>query len=221
MEETWPVTTVVINFRTPALTECAVTSFRSFYPSIPLLIIDNGSRDRSLEVLDALQRQSAHNIDILVNRRNLHHGPAMNQALHHLHSPFVLFLDSDCVVRRGGFLELMLELGRAKPGNYAVGKRITMNRRGFDVADGLPGHPYIRPICMLVKRELYLQLPPFERHGAPCLLNMWAAADRGLALVHFPVEDYLTHEGRGTARRHGYRLGLKGKINHFFNRIGL
>ena len=216
-----PVTAVVINFKTPDLTCRAVTTFRSFYPSVPTLIIDNGSHDGSLAVLEALQRENAHSTEILRNRRNLHHGPAMNQALQLLHSPAILFLDSDCEVVRGGFLEQMYALGMEQPAHYAVGKRIVMNRRGFDEPEGGTGIPYIRPICMLVKRELYLTLPPFERHGAPCLRNMIAASARGYLMVNFAVEEYVRHQGRGTAARQGYRLGLKGRLNHLLNRLGL
>jgi hypothetical protein len=74
---------------------------------------------------------------------------------------------------------------------------------------------------MLVKRESYLSLPPFVRHGAPCLANMRAAAAQGLTLSNFPVEEYVHHEGRGTASRHGYKLGVRGKINHVLNKLGL
>jgi hypothetical protein len=115
----------------------------------------------------------------------------------------------------------MIALIEHDPHGYAAGKRITMNRRGFDLPEGSIGHPYLRPICLLVRRDLYLTLPPFERHGAPCLRNMIAASQRGYALLHFPVEEYILHEGRGTAYRHGYRLGWRGKVNHFLNRIGL
>jgi hypothetical protein len=50
---------------------------------------------------------------------------------------------------------------------------------------------------------------------------MQAAAARGLILVPFPVFDYVAHEGRGTAARHGYGLGLRGKWNHLLHRLRL
>ena len=40
-----PLTVVIVNFRTPDLTGRAVHSLRSVYPSVPLLLIDNGSGD--------------------------------------------------------------------------------------------------------------------------------------------------------------------------------
>jgi glycosyltransferase involved in cell wall biosynthesis len=216
-----PVTVVIINFRTPDLTERAVRSLRRFYPDIVLLLIDNDSHDGNIHLLRNLLALSPEQTRLIENPSNRHHGPAMNQGLRLAKTPYVLFLDSDCEVLKGGFVESMLKMLIENDRCYAVGKRIFMNDRGFDVIDGPDAHPYIRPICMLVKRESYLSLPPFVRHGAPCLANMRAAAAQGLTLSNFPVEEYVHHEGRGTASRHGYKLGVRGKINHVLNKLGL
>lgn len=215
------VTAVVINFQTPDLTERAVRSFRSVYPDVQLLLIDNGSGDGSVPVLRALKTLNDATTEIVENATNMHHGPAMDQAFRATKTPLVFFLDSDCEVRRGGFLETMIMLINADPKNYAVGKKIFMNNRGFDTKDEPGAHPYIRPICMLVRREAYIRLPPFERHGAPCLANFIAANNAGLELIPFRVEDFVDHKGRGTAGRFGYRLGLKGRINHLLNKFRL
>jgi glycosyltransferase involved in cell wall biosynthesis len=184
-------------------------------------VIDNGSDDDSRRILEELRMQVPEATTLMFNDSNRHHGPAMDQALRIVNTPFVLFLDSDCEVLQGGLVEAMLERASDDPRSYIVGKKIYMNDRGFDVPEQPGAHPYIRPICMLVRRDMYLPLPPFERHGAPCLANMRAARESGLGLVHFPVEDYVRHEGRGTASRHGYRLGWRGRLNHFMNKIGL
>jgi hypothetical protein len=215
------VTTVIVNFRTTDLTREAVLSFRSHYPDAPLLVIDNGSGIAGAAEIRRLAEDPAVRASSILLPRNRHHGPAMDLALRRLESPFVLFLDSDCVVRRGGFAEEMESVLEQDPGAYAVGKKIFMDARGFDVAESPDAHPYIRPICMMIRRSLYGELPPFRRHGAPCLENMIAAHRKQFRLVHFPVEEYVEHTGRGTASRHGYRLGLGGKWNHLLHRLGL
>ncbi len=215
------VTAVVINFQTPDLTRRAVTSLRLWYPDLPLLLIDNGSTDDSPSQLQTLAGESTAPTTLLRNPRNLHHGPAMDQALRHLSTEEVFFLDSDCVIVKGGILERLLEALRSGERIYAAGKRVFMNSRGFDTEPGPRSHPYIRPICMVIRRRPYLTLPPFRRHGAPCLDNMRAATATGLHLAHVPVEEYVRHEGRGTAGRYGYRLGWKGKLNHVLNRLGV
>ncbi len=212
---------VIINYRTPDLLETAAGSFRKFYPGAHLLIIDNGSGDRSADVARAQQARDHGLTDIILNPVNLHHGPAMDQALRILASPLVLFIDSDCEIIQGGFMEEMERLMAAGRDVYAVGKRIFMNRRGFDVPEGTGGFPYIRPICMLLNRQVYLELPPFRKHGSPCLRNMIAAERKGYRLIGYPVESYVVHKGRGTASRHGYGLGLRGFLNHLLNRARL
>jgi glycosyltransferase involved in cell wall biosynthesis len=217
-----PATTaVIINFRTPDLVRRAGASFRYHYPNFPLLLIDNGSHDDSINVLHTIKQQAPQHTEIIFNDRNLHHGPAMDQALHHLHSPYVLFLDSDCEVRNGGFIEAMVRLLEQHPTHYIIGKRIFVNKRGFAVEESTHACPYIRPICMMVKRELYLKLPKFQHHGAPCLDNMRTAIQYGLGLLDFPVEEYVDHLGRGTASISGYQLGWRGKLNHLLNKAGL
>jgi len=213
------VTAVIVHYNTPDLLERAVSSFRRQYPEQALLLVDNGSDERSVDLLQRLRSLHPAQTELLTHDRNLHHGPAMDDALRRLATTYVLFLDSDCTVVKGGFIERMVTL--LDGGGYAAGKLVHMNRRGFDVEPGRGGIPYIRPVCMLLNRTMYLSLPAFERHGAPCLRNMAAAARRGYRLFDLPIGEYVQHEGRGTAGRFGYDLGWRGKLNHLLNEFGL
>ncbi len=216
-----PLTVVIINFRTADLLEQSAGSLRRLYPTVPLLLIDNGSNDGSAAVMENIRKECPSSTVILLNPANRHHGPAMDQGIRHASTPFVLMLDSDCVLQRSGLLEAMLERLDRSPRAYAAGRKVFMNKRGFDVPERPGAFPYIRPICMLLRRDRYLALPPFRRHGAPCLDNMRAAVAQGFLLVDFPIEEYVVHRGRGTAGRVGYNLGWRGKLNHLLNRIGL
>lgn len=215
-----PVTAVIINYKTEDLVRKAIESFRRYYPAIPLLLIDNGSQDGSTRYLLQCRESFPERTDLIINETNLHHGPAMDQAIRSVKTPLILFLDSDCEIHTGGLIEMMLHHLGENPNSYAVGKKIYMNDRGFDVPPGPGAREYIRPICMILRREIYLTIPPFTRHGAPCLENMKTASEKGFTLVNFPVESYIVHRGRGTAGRHGYRLGLRGRVNHILNKLG-
>lgn len=128
-----PITTVVINYQTPDLTCQAVESFRSFYPDEFLLLIDNGSRDDSASSLRRLQLTAPNSTFLIENKDNCHHGPAMHQGMQSAKAPYVFFIDSDCIIKNGGFLERMSHALEEHSGNYVIGKRIFMNRRGFDI----------------------------------------------------------------------------------------
>lgn len=215
------ISAAIINFRTPDLTTAAVRSFRKFYPDVPLTLVDNGSFDDSASVLGNVRDEAPTVTQLILNPSNRFHGPAMDQVVRHVSSEFVLFLDSDCEIQTGGFIEQMLSHMRAEKRCYAVGKRVFMNRRGFHVKDGAGSIAYIHPICMLLRRSSYLMLTPFRHHGSPCLDNMREAAKQDYLLVDFPIFDFITHTGRGTARRHGYGLGMRGKLNYLLNKMGL
>lgn len=223
MADDLPVTAVIINYRTPDLLERAISSLRRFYPGIRLLVIDNGSGDGdSVSVMQKWKERFPDKTELLSNRKNIHHGPAIDQAFHHVESPFLFFLDSDCEVLAPGLVEGMLACMEESPSHYAVGKLTWMDRRGFDLPSESAGAiPYVRPISMLVRREIYLKLPKAERHGAPMLANMREAARCGLKVIGFPIEKYSNHLGRGTASQFGYQLGIKGKINYLLHKLGL
>jgi glycosyltransferase involved in cell wall biosynthesis len=216
------VTAVIINYKTFDLTQRAIKSFRSYYPDVPLLLIDNGSNDDSTFILEKLVKASPTSIELIINDKNIHHGPAMHQAIQRTSSEYILFIDSDCEIRQGGFIELMLNLLSESDQNYVVGKKVYMNNRGFDVdKNDSSAIEYIRPICMLLRREIYLKLPKFVKHGTPCLENMKEAVRQGYRLIDFPIEKYILHQGRGTAGRFGYQLGWKGRWNYLMNKLGL
>jgi glycosyltransferase involved in cell wall biosynthesis len=215
------VTAVIINYQTADLTERAVSTLRAFYPHLRLLLIDNGSRDSSFRVLQHYQERSPAHTQLLKNERNIFHGPAMHQALQTVGTKYAFFLDSDCEITTGGFIEQMVDIAERDSQSYAVGKLVYMNKRGFDVLRYRGAFPYIRPICMLIRKSVYFILSPFSHHGTPCLANMQDAVKRGYRLVDFPVFDYVVHKGRGTASRYGYGLGLRGKLNYLLNKFGL
>lgn len=212
------VSGVVVNYQTPELLGQAVRSFHDAYPAVEILIVDNGSRDGSIAVIDALEEESPETIRSLRLPENLYHGPAMDRALRQLETPYVYLFDSDTITRQSGFLEPMISQLRARAENYGAGRVLTVNSRGFSSDDGIPilWAPY-----MLIDRTIYRNLPPFEHHGVPVLTNMEAAEERGYRLVKYPVEDYVDHLGRGTASKYGYNLGLKSRLDHLLHRLGI
>ncbi|SHK68803.1 glycosyltransferase family 2 protein [Rhodothermus profundi] len=214
-----PVTAVVINYQTPDLLEVAVRSFRRYYPMVPLLIVDNGSRDHSRQVIEQLIAEGHAAVRALWLPENIYHGPAMHRAMEAITTPYVYFFDSDTETRRGGFLEPMIAALEADPQAYGAGRIVEVDRRrGFRKAGGLPvlATPYL-----LLRRAFYFRLPPFIHHGLPTLQNFRAAEQAGYRLVSFPIETYVHHLGRGTAARYGYGLGWRSRLEYLLHRLGL
>ncbi len=198
------ITVVVVNFRTLRHTRSCITSLRAFYPTIPLLVVDNGSADESVTYLREFAAQDSA-MTLVENEANLYHGPAMHQAMQAATTDHVFLLDSDCEVRVGGFLEPLLRRFLEDPLVYAIGKRGWTNWHGYAPVDRRQPHTaYVHPFACLVDRLKYQQLAPFVHHGAPLWRNMWSARRAGFLLEHVPIEDYLVHHGEVTASVHGY-----------------
>lgn len=210
------VSAAAVNFQTPDLIETAVRSFHRYYPDVRLLIVDNGSQDRSPEVVANLVHE-LESVTSLLLAKNRYHGPAMHLGIERLETPFVFLLDSDTKTLQGGFLEQMIRQCDDEA-VYGSGKVVHVDRRGFAVDVGIP---VLSSAYMLLKRNVYLNLPPFIHHGLPALRNFEAAMRGGYRLAPFPIEQYIEHYGRGTAERYGYGLGLRSRIEYLLNRLGL
>ncbi|CAN5205584.1 hypothetical protein BH23BAC3_BH23BAC3_26750 [soil metagenome] len=213
------ITAVIVNYQTPDLLKDAVLSFKKFYQSTELLIFDNGSQDNSADVIKKLQSEYTDTITYHLESKNIFHGPALHKSLNKLvKSEYCFFLDSDTVTKKAGFLEKGLEILSSNKNNYALGRVITVNRRGFKDPAGLP---IIVTPYLLMKTAPYPQFSPFVHHGQPVLFNFREAQEEGYRLIHFPMEEYIDHLWRGTASQYGYGLGLKGKFEFLLNKIGL
>lgn len=210
------VSAAVVNFQTPDLIVSAAQSFHRCYPDVKLLVVENGSQDESPRVIRRMASGMHGTLDVLALEENCFHGPALDLALRRLETPYVFVFDSDTETRGGGFLEQMVVA--CEPEDvYGAGKVVHANRRGFVAGQGTP---VLASASMLLKRDVYLRLPPFVHHGLPTLHNFQAAAERGYRLIPFPIDDYVAHFGRGTAERYGYGLGIRGRVNYLLNKLG-
>lgn len=207
------VTTLIVNYRTYKLTARCVESFLYHYSEADIILIDNGSCDESTEYFRTLAEENP-NISSIINKENIYHGPALDQGIRASRSPLVFTLDSDCEIKRGGFLEEMLMFFN-HPNMYAVGNMVYMDRFGYEVLQAKRGcHPYIHPSRMLLDRAKYLGLERFIHHGSPAIKNMRHALHIGYRLIDFPVDAYIDHIGRGTNSLYGYNLGMRHKVEY-------
>lgn len=223
------VTVVVVNYRTLELTRRCVETLHDHYSDLPLVLIDNGSDDESTEYVRELG-QTQQNVRAQLNEGNRYHGPALDQGVRLAEARYVLTLDSDCEVVRGGFLEEMLREFQ-RPETYAVGELRYKNRfgytygYGYDEGAAQPERrgriPYIHPYAMLLDRDKYLRLRPFIHHGAPCIRNMQDARRKGYTVVDFPVGDYVFHRMQGTSVAYGYGAlgGVRRRLEYYLNRL--
>ena len=211
---------VIIHYQTPELLKIAVESFKRFYPQTPLYVVDNGSDS---EVVDRVEEWIGEQSNTQWVRlpKNVYHGPAMDFAARHIvKSKYVFFLDSDTDTKEGGFLERIVEHLESDEKNYAAGMFNRVNKRGFSTNNS-SGELILQTPYMVVRRALYLQFPPFIHHGQPTLQNFREAWVKGFKLVEYPMSHYIDHLWRGTARKTGYGLGWRAKLEYILNKLGV
>lgn len=212
------VTALLINYRTRNLSSISINNLQYFYPRINKLIIDNGSHDSSSSSFLELVKIN-NSFSMIQNDSNINHGPALDQGIKSISTPYILTIDSDCIIIRGGFLEKMLAKMSASNA-YAAGKLIHINRFGYEIPHKKGSFtPYIQPFCMIIDKEKYLQLKPFIHHGSPGINNMYSAIKKGYQLIDFPIENYVYHIGHGTCGRFGYNLGIRHKIENILQNL--
>jgi glycosyltransferase involved in cell wall biosynthesis len=214
------VTVVMVNYRTPELSCRCIHSLRLQYPEVPVIVVDNGSDPATVGLLERLAEEQK-DLRLLCNPSNRGHGPALDQAVREADTELVLSLDSDVEVIGAGLIEGMSQLF-SDPSLLAAGQLVPMNRYGYPAsATARLVIPYVYPATMMLCRRLYLQLPPFQHHGSPCLHTMRAACERGLTVADFDVSAHVNHDGAGTCSRFGYDLGIRTSIEKVLSRLGL
>lgn len=194
------VTAVICERDTHDITRLTIESLLRFYPDIPIVIVDGGSNDETLPYL-RVQAFKHPNIKIWERKGHNAHGDMLHEAItDHVSTKYVLLLDSDVIVRRGGWIEEMVDIMNKSRLTgapiYGIGSLMLVTNSG----DGC-GSPkddsdvlrYVHPSCSIIDRQTYLTMAPFTEHGAPLVYNMQDAQRRGLRVEYFPVDRYVMH----------------------------
>lgn len=200
------ITAVIVNYRTLELTRACVESLLHFYPDINIILVDNNSQDASTNYIRTCAESSL-NIDWVKTGRNIGHGPGLHVGVKSCKTPYVLTMDSDVEVLRGGWLELMLGVFAADPKLFAIG-----NLGRSDYSGVRPGNrPLIHPFCALWDRIKYHKLGQFEASGQPVRGVCFTAIRAGYHLQDLPgiqsrygdpTTDYVKHVWGGTRCQH-------------------
>ena len=93
------VTVIIVNYNAGRLLTACVKSVLASTLPVQLYVIDNASRDDSLQLL---HEQYAHDtrLHIIINPENVGFARAANQVLPQIHSEYLLFLNPDCFISK-------------------------------------------------------------------------------------------------------------------------
>ncbi|MHB1629585.1 MAG: glycosyltransferase family 2 protein [Bacilli bacterium] len=126
---------VVVSYNTRDILLACLNSLREHTPEDHrLVVVDNGSRDDSVEAVRALDWE---HLRIIANSENRGYAKACNQGILAGSSPFVILLNSDIVVTQG-WLSPLLQCMQGDPRIAVVGPKL-VDRRGRITGAGIVG----------------------------------------------------------------------------------
>jgi GT2 family glycosyltransferase len=101
---------IIVNYKTPQITKNCLLYLKKNLEKYPLnvevLVVDNGSEDKSVEVLKKIESQW-NKMKLFVSKKNLGFGKGNNLALKKAQGRYILFLNSDVYVENVDFLDLI------------------------------------------------------------------------------------------------------------------
>ena len=192
------VAVVSVSYNTRELTGFLLWSLHRIvnWPGLEIVIVDNGSRDGSAELLAEAGRAGV--CALLANDVNRQHGPGLNQGISWLASrpgplpAWIWILDSDVIAARPGVLAAALAAAE-------------------DEGAALTGEPQWDPWHQVERFGLYSLLldpaqvwrpgiGPFTDGGDPSFDLLSSAERSGLRPAAFPftAEGHVIHRGRGS-----------------------
>lgn len=81
--------------------DCLTSVFRSYYPNFEVILIDDGSTDRSLQIIDSFKKKFS--FVLIQNKKNLGLVASRNKAIKKAQGDILVFLDNDTRVDRNWF----------------------------------------------------------------------------------------------------------------------
>lgn len=128
------VTLYVVSYNTRHATELSLRSMRRYtrYPNYSIQVIENGSKDGSLEALRELRDELG--FDLVESREPRLHAHWLDHALQTAATPFWFAVDSDLALLGHDWLSDMMRRFEADPGLFLVG------------AEAVPGGVGVEPV---------------------------------------------------------------------------
>ena len=191
------VSIVTVSFNTIELTSLLIWSLHRVLdgPRFDLLVVENGSGDGSAALLADVA--DAGLCRVIFNDRNMHHGPALNQAMASLadqSSPprFVWVLDSDVVISRGDALQAALAVASGRDAAI-VGERHWDQWKQKDRFE-------LYSLMIDLAQVWRSGAPSFQDDGDPSFELLESCQRAGQIAVDFPfaAEGFLIHRGRAS-----------------------
>lgn len=189
------VTGIIVSYNTKDLLKNCYESIRNFYPYLKIIIVDGSLPDN--DCCDYVKSLAGRFTEIIRLSENIGHGKGINIGVANCLTEYFLLIDSDIIMNKRS-IEKMMHIFTKSKNIYGVGQIVPVDKNGSNMDGGIE---YLHPHFCIIKKSLYEKFSLAVHHGAPLLKSMLdLSKQKKIGLIHFPVENYITHLGRGTRK---------------------
>lgn len=195
------VTVLICQRKTKDLIQLCVESVLRFYPDIPILIVDGESNDDSTLYCKWMELTNP-NIRVWERKnttgKHSSHGDTMHEAItKYVDTKYVLIMDSDTIMDRGGCVEGMIEQMQQNQNIFATGTLMLVSKSNEAVGEPKDENDVLRyshPSCSIMRVDIYNRInAPFCNHGSPSHFTMRVAQEFGYEVAYYPIHLYVSH----------------------------
>jgi len=205
------VTAVTLFYKTKDLIDLSIKSFRKYYPSIPLVIVDNSDGDDCTIALRDFVNNDNYST-LIETGSNLGHGAGLDVGIRNVSSKLIYIFESDVFMKVPGLIEELISIVGDKTYGVSEIHWVTYDKPFSDVSRDFIERKKMRYIWIyagLLSKDKYLEFPPLgndqKTNAFPIGETMRSIHDKGddELLVDFDLSKYVTHLYGGTRCRYG------------------
>ena len=211
------VTAIVVFCCTEELVRPCLDSFRSFYPDIRLIVIDNSrvkEQDHCLSCTEGLKEycKTDSKTELYIMPWNIGHGNGLAYGMLEVRTKYAYIFESDTEHFRAGLIENMVK--RVTDHTYGVGRIVHCTYANSYACSPYNAYNKERKTGRVMKMlwlyssiivvKKYFEFPPFDDCGGTCAgplrKSAQAISDDGnpLLYVKYNVDNFVIHHGGGT-----------------------
>jgi glycosyltransferase involved in cell wall biosynthesis len=195
------------------IAEAIESVLTSTYTNFELIIVDDASKDRTVEIAKAYAQQDQR-IAIYVNEQNLGDYHNRNKAASYAKGEFIMYVDSDDKILVDGFERCILAMNAFPLAGFGMQLHGAESSPFFmDQKSAIRHHLFKSPILMIgpggtiLRREYFESLGRYPVSYGPAndlYFNLKAAATGGVLMLPFSFNFYRIHEGQEQNNKYSY-----------------
>ncbi|CAN5351362.1 hypothetical protein BH09BAC2_BH09BAC2_15810 [soil metagenome] len=196
------------------ITEAIESVLASTYLNWELIIVDDGSNDRTVEIANEYAAKDKR-IIVYVNEKNLGDYPNRNKAAEYAQGKYIMNVDSDDKIFIDGVQKCVAVMESFPDADFGIYVKNEEQKKPYllDSKAAFVNHFFNKPFLVvgpggtIIKREFFKKINCYPVKYGPAndmYFNLKAAAFSSVAILPFPFLFYRIHEGQQINNKYSY-----------------